>query len=177
VKQLATTRGFTVVAPLHLDYIDASKFKPNSFSVNKKYGLFPCTSGHVSLKINVGRSAYLCGESIVLEGHVNNETNKRVDRVVGVMQKIVEIMGYSASGPKMVGSCEKPTLSTISTEVINVREENLAMFVDARTTTKITKNFAVPTCRPSSFEDIHVGHYLVNVSYRLIVQVRQISRH
>lgn len=63
------------------------------------------------------------------------------------MQKVIEVYGY-ASNSKMVGSCEKPSLTKMSTEILTVKKENLAMYVDAHATTKITRNFAIPTCRP-----------------------------
>lgn len=111
-----------------MDYLDIHHFKANTYSVSKKYG-FLCTAGHVNLKINVERTAYLNAENIVLEGHVENDTGRRVDNVIGVMQKVIEVLGYTSSSSKMVSSCEKPSLSTISTEIMVVKKENLAMVI------------------------------------------------
>lgn len=49
------------------------------------------------------------------------------------------------------------------------------MYIDPHATTKISRNFAVPTCRPSTFDMIHAGHHSVSVYYRLLVKVKQVN--
>jgi hypothetical protein len=68
-------------------------FKPTSYSVSKKFGGFLCTSGHVNLKIEVERTAYLSAENLVLEGQIENASGRRIDNVVGMLQKVIEVMG------------------------------------------------------------------------------------
>lgn len=174
---LAVIRGFTIISPTNLDSLDIHYFKANTYSVSKKYGGFLCTSGHVNLTINVERTAYLNSENIVLEGQLENRSGRRIDSVVGIMQKVIEVAGYTNSNSKKGNKHEKPSLTTLSTEATIVKKENLAMYIDPHATTKITRNFAVPTCRPSSFNFIHVGHYSVSVTYRVLIQVKQISEY
>ncbi|KAI6176840.1 SWIM-type domain-containing protein [Aphelenchoides bicaudatus] len=173
VFPLATIRGFTLIAPVYLDYLDMHYFKPTSYLATKKYGGFLCMAGHINLKIDIERTAYVSAENLVIEGVVENNSGKRVDNVIAILQK--SWARYTSSSSKVVGSCEKPLLTTVSTEVINVKKENLAMYIDPHKQQKIARNFAVPTCRPSSFEMIHVNHHLVNVSYRLLIKVKQIN--
>lgn len=77
------------------------------------------------MKINVERTAYLNAENIVLEGQIENHSSRRIDNVIGVLQKIVEVNGYTSNSK--LNSCEKPSLTKISTEVSTVKKENLAM--------------------------------------------------
>lgn len=89
---LSAIRGFTIISPVKLDYLDLQYFKPSNYAVNKKYG-FLCTFGHIGLKISVERTAYVNGENFVLEGHIENDSKRRVDSVVGIMQKVIEVVG------------------------------------------------------------------------------------
>ncbi|KAI6188248.1 Arrestin-C domain-containing protein [Aphelenchoides besseyi] len=182
VRPLSTIRGFTVVSPVHLDYVDPQKYLERlSFSAQNRnnYTFFlPCsTRGRISVTINLERSAYVCGENIALTGSITNNSSRRLDSVTAVMQKIVSVYSMSTSSPKLAGfsTNERTSYNQLSTEILKVKEETLCMYCDSHSTTTINRNFAAATVRPSTFEHIHVGKFAVSVGYQILIKVQQLG--
>lgn len=80
-------RGITIVENFDLNLLPCTQyFEPNQHNLVRKFGrisfslsfikkswilgLFSCTGGHIRLNFSICRSAFVCGENIIIEGEV-----------------------------------------------------------------------------------------------------------
>ncbi|KAL3123634.1 hypothetical protein niasHT_005662 [Heterodera trifolii] len=138
IRQVNAVRGFTVVERFDLTLLPECYFAPTTHHLVKKFGLFSCTGGQLRLNFSICRSAFVCGENIIIEGRLENKTDRRVDKVAAVLQQVVVVHGNSQTGD----------LNLL--DVSDIHEDNLALFVDQGTTLKIDRYFALPPLPPST---------------------------
>nr|CAD2155761.1 unnamed protein product [Meloidogyne enterolobii] len=130
-----TICGFTVVDCFDLARMPKFYFLPYVQNIVKKFGLFSCTGGQIRLHFSINRVAFV-GEKILL---LKNRTDRRVDKVAARLQQLVEI--------NMARDCKNSNL----TDVNEIHEDSLALFVDPGSTLKFVRYFALPPLPPSSY--------------------------
>ncbi|KAI3413919.1 hypothetical protein GPALN_011393 [Globodera pallida] len=138
IRRVNAVRGFTVVERFDLALLPDNYFEPTAHHLVKKFGLFSCTGGQLRLNFSICRSAFVCGENIIIEGRLENRTDRRVDKVAAVLQQVVVVHGSSKTDD----------LNLL--DVSDIHEDNLALFVDQGTTLKIDRYFALPPLPPST---------------------------
>nr|CAD2156464.1 unnamed protein product [Meloidogyne enterolobii] len=111
-------------------------FLPYVQNIVKKFGLFSCTGGQIRLHFSINRVAFVGGENMVIEGKIENRTDRRVDKVAARLKQLVEI--------NMAGLCRNSNL----TDVNEIHEDSLALFVDPGSTLKFVRYFALPPLPP-----------------------------
>uniref|UniRef100_A0A914MGA2 Arrestin C-terminal-like domain-containing protein n=1 Tax=Meloidogyne incognita TaxID=6306 RepID=A0A914MGA2_MELIC len=134
-----TICGFTLVDCFDLARMPKFYFLPHVQNIVKKFGLFSCTGGQIRLHFSINRVAFVGGENIVIEGKIENRTDRRVDKVAARLQQLVEI--------NMARDCKNSNL----TDVNEIHEDSLALFVDPGSTLKFVRYFALPPLPPSSY--------------------------
>ncbi|CAD5215930.1 unnamed protein product [Bursaphelenchus okinawaensis] len=154
-------RGFTIIEKVSLDTLSSHYFTHKSWHFDRSYGICPCTRGRITVDLTYERLAFLPGEHIVIKGSIKNNTGRRVDYLKVLLEKIVTIK-------KVFDKCEEE----VSEEVILTRDEPLAMFVEPGVQLVISKNFPLPSMRPSNPNGISIPPYKVYISYRLNAVVR-----
>jgi hypothetical protein len=68
IRRVNAVRGFSVVECFDLARIGNYYFQPTSHQLAKKFGLFSCTGGQIRLHFAINRSAFVCGEHMIIEG-------------------------------------------------------------------------------------------------------------
>ncbi|KAL7075545.1 hypothetical protein ACQ4LE_005022 [Meloidogyne hapla] len=134
-----TICGFTVVDCFDLARMPRFYFQPYVQHIVKKFGLFSCTGGQIRLHFSINRVAFVGGENIVIEGKIDNRTDRRVDKVAAKLQQLVVI------------NSENQNKNSDLTDVNDINEDSLALFVDPGSTLKFVRYFALPPLPPSSY--------------------------
>ncbi|CAJ0576241.1 unnamed protein product, partial [Mesorhabditis spiculigera] len=122
-------RGFTVIEDCDLNLMPKIWFEERSQVVHRKFGLFSCTE------------CFCSGEYVNITGRIENKSDKRVEKVSAIIQQRAQIK----DGDSDKGSAD--------TDVVEVFEESLALFVDPGVVLKIEKNMPIPVLPPSTPPD------------------------
>uniref|UniRef100_A0A7E4V2C3 Arrestin_C domain-containing protein n=1 Tax=Panagrellus redivivus TaxID=6233 RepID=A0A7E4V2C3_PANRE len=149
-KKFCAVKGFTVVEPFDLNGLPVCYFEPAVHVLSKKFGLFSCTGGQIKLNFTISRTAFVCGENISIEGKIENKTDRRIDKVVAILQQV-----FIVSGQNDESNSTTPETSVL--DVSDIHEDNLALFVDEGQAIRIERNFAIPAMPPRH-------HYVDNSS-------------
>ncbi|KAI1708923.1 ARRestin Domain protein [Ditylenchus destructor] len=143
IKTVNAVRGITIVENFDLNLLPCTQyFEPNQHNLVRKFGLFSCTGGHIRLNFSICRSAFVCGENIIIEGRIENKTDRRVDKVAAVLQQVIVVYGDSN---------QSKDNETNLLDVTDIHEDNLALFIDEGAAVRIERNFALPPLPPSTF--------------------------
>ncbi|KAI1722612.1 arrestin domain-containing protein 4 [Ditylenchus destructor] len=143
IKTVNAVRGITIVENFDLNLLPCNQyFEPNQHNLVRKFGLFSCTGGHIRLNFSICRSAFVCGENIIIEGRIENKTDRRVDKVAAVLQQVIVVYGDSN---------QSKDNETNLLDVTDIHEDNLALFIDEGAAVRIERNFALPPLPPSTF--------------------------
>ncbi|CAJ0576293.1 unnamed protein product, partial [Mesorhabditis spiculigera] len=134
-------RGFTVIEDCDLNLMPKIWFEERSQVVHRKFGLFSCTGGLVRLAIALKQSAFCSGEYVNITGRIENKSDKRVEKVSAIIQQRAQVRD---------GDADK---GSADTDVAEVFEESLALFVDPGVVLKIEKNMPIPVLPPSTPPD------------------------
>uniref|UniRef100_A0A1I8AYQ4 Arrestin_C domain-containing protein n=1 Tax=Meloidogyne hapla TaxID=6305 RepID=A0A1I8AYQ4_MELHA len=129
-----TICGFTVVDCFDLARMPRFYFQPYVQHIVKKFGLFSCTGGQIRLHFSINRVAFVGGENIVIEGKIDNRTDRRVDKVAAKLQQLVVI------------NSENQNKNSDLTDVNDINEDSLALFVDPGSTSYALDGSDPETC-------------------------------
>uniref|UniRef100_A0A1I7SST8 Arrestin_C domain-containing protein n=1 Tax=Bursaphelenchus xylophilus TaxID=6326 RepID=A0A1I7SST8_BURXY len=154
-------RGLTIITKVALDALPSNYFAAESWKWENSVGFCPCSNGRILVKLNFERKAFLPGEHIVIKGSINNETGRRVDFAKVILEKVITITKEQNKEEEIV-----------SEEVVLTRDEAVAMFVEPHVTLAISKNFSLPSMRPSTPDGISINHYKIYISYRVNCVIR-----
>ncbi|KAF7627169.1 Arrestin_C domain-containing protein [Meloidogyne graminicola] len=113
-----TICGFTVVDCFDLARMPKFYFQPCSQNVVKKFGLFSCTGGQIRLNFSINGVAFVGGENIIIEGKIDNRTDRRIDKLTAHLQQIVSINGQNIN------------LKSDKIDLNEIHDDNLALFMD-----------------------------------------------
>nr|CAD2178828.1 unnamed protein product [Meloidogyne enterolobii] len=133
-----TICGFTVVDCFDLARMPKFYFLPHVQNIVKKFGLFSCTGGQIRLHFSINRVAFVGGENMVIEGKIENRTDRRVDKVAARLKQLVEI--------NISRDCRNSNL----TDVNEIHEDSLALFVDPGSTSYALDGSDPETCYASA---------------------------
>ncbi|CAJ0928203.1 unnamed protein product, partial [Mesorhabditis belari] len=136
-------RGFSMIEDVDLNVLPKQYFEERNQIVHQKFGLFSCTGGLVRLAIILERSAFVSGEFVTITGRIENKSDRRVEKVSAVIQQ----RAHCKESPFDKHNDE--------TDVVDVFEESLALFVDPTVTLKIDKKMPIPVLPPSTPQDEH----------------------
>ncbi|GMT36955.1 hypothetical protein PFISCL1PPCAC_28252, partial [Pristionchus fissidentatus] len=90
------------------------------------------------------RTAFVCGESLNINGRIENRSDRRIEKVSVTIQQIIK-----TREKKKNGETNKDEVTWLS-DIVDIHEDSLALFVDAGAIIKIDRKLHIQPLPPST---------------------------
>ncbi|PAV85313.1 hypothetical protein WR25_13103 [Diploscapter pachys] len=138
-SMVKAVRGITVLEEVDLNKLPKLYFEQRNEYDQRKFGWFACTGGSIRLNLTIDRTAFVCGEAVTMIGKIENKSDRRIEKVSANLVRTTRF-----------GADAEDTPDSSLTDVQEMQEDLLAMYVCEGTVIRIDKKVHVPPVAPST---------------------------